>query len=176
MDHRSLRKRARQLAAKPALNFFDLAQTISALHEHDPAELSDLAQRAGMSRRRVYYLLRVGELTKACGISKADAEKVGWTKLQIIARHLTESDEKSIENISDQLALACDTKAHDLPAVLRRRKVPATRAVQFHLTSSAQAEVNMALLAFGAKRGRRGLEKKERALLRMVRAAMAERS
>lgn len=172
----AIRKRAILLAQKPALNFFDLAQAISALHEKDPSELSDLVKRIGMSRRRVYYLLQVGELTKVHGISKADAEKVGWTKLQIIARHIAKMGGETSADLAYYLTLAATTKARDLPAALVGRKLTSTRAVQFHLSSGLRSEVNLALVSFGAKRGRRGLLKKERALLRIVRAAMAERS
>ena len=51
--------------------------------------IQDLPTETGMSRRRLYYLLEVGQFIRDWKISQDAAEKVGWTKLQIIARHVS---------------------------------------------------------------------------------------
>lgn len=81
-----------QLAREPTLNFFKLAQALCELHESDPAALQDLPDRSKLGRRRMYYLLQTGKLIRDEGISEKIAEYVGWTKLQIIARHRADGD------------------------------------------------------------------------------------
>ncbi len=77
--------------------------------------------------------------------------------------------------MSDCLALALTTKAHDLARVLSGRKVAPTRAVQFRLNLGARAELGEALIEYGAKRSSRGYVNKERALIAIVRRAMADK-
>jgi len=83
-----LKTKTIELARRPALNFFELAEHIAVIHNSNPALVADLPHQTGMSRRRLYYLLDVGQLIAAHKIIKSDAEEIGWTKLQIIARHL----------------------------------------------------------------------------------------
>lgn len=71
------------------------------------------------------------------------------------------------------LELARATKAHLLAKALRGGEVLDRRAVQFRLEMAERAELNEALLAFGAEPRRRGLALKEQALLRMVRKAVS---
>jgi len=163
-----------QLAREPALNFFDLAKLIAELHTADAGMLRDLPQQTGMSRRRLYYLLAVGQLLGETALSKAEAEEVGWTKLQIIARHLDATGDVSGEHFRTFLKTALATRAHALAGVLLGEDVGSSRAVSFRLDDSARAELNLALVAFGAKKARRGLSGKQGALIKIVRAAMLQ--
>ena len=70
-------KTAIQLARQPALNFFELAASITALHDADPTLLREVIEKSGMRRRRLYYLLEVGKLLREQQISRAAAEEVG---------------------------------------------------------------------------------------------------
>jgi hypothetical protein len=168
---RELRRRAARLASEPALNFFELAGLIAALHDANPGTLRDL-EESGMGRRRLYYLLEVGRFIDQQGIRKAEADRVGWTKLRIVARHLREAD-SSHDDVKACLELAVRTRAHSLAQVLRGRRVPRKRVVSFVLTTAEKAQLSEALLAYGAERwGRKGLKNKERALIKLVQAAM----
>lgn len=117
----------------------------------------------------MYYLVQVGDLIRKYDISKTKAGEVGWTKLQVVARHLKNSEHSA--NVNELLELASTTKAHDLGALLRGRKGAATKAVQFNLKAKARAELADALVAYGAKAKRRGLTQREAALIRIIRAA-----
>ena len=68
--------------------------------------------------------------------------------------------------------MARKTKAHSLAKVLRGEEPAPTRAVMFHLDTDARSELNLALVAFGAKLTHRGLAGKDGALIKMVKAAM----
>ncbi len=166
-----LKKQAVELAGRPTLNFFELAGLIADLHDRDPALIVSLPQESGMSRRRLYYLLDVGRLIEAHEISNADAEEIGWTKLQIIARHMGKTDAANTPHLTDLLGIASEHKARDLPAVLRGKRVAPKRIVHFYLNLGARAELREALLKFGAEPVGKGLRNKEAALVRLVRAA-----
>jgi hypothetical protein len=118
----------------------------------------------------MYYPVEVGDLIRKYGISKTQADQVGWTKLQIIAQHVSKSDAPP-PALNEILQLASATKAHNLRGVLRGRKAGATTAVQFNLNDNARAALDKALLAYGAKRTPRGLSRREEALTRIIRAA-----
>lgn len=167
-----LRGKVIQLARAPALNFFDLAQLITALHDADLSSFGDIPAQTGMSRRRLYYLLAVGRLIKDTGLIKACAEEIGWTKLQIVARHLDDEEQPAGDLLEPCLRLARETKAHSLAEALRRGRAPVRRrAVTFYLSNGAKAELGEALLAFGATRRGKGYSGKEKALIKLIGAA-----
>ena len=70
------------------------------------------------------------------------------------------------------LSLARQHTVSSLPKALRGRRVVEKRAVVFRLSIGGRAELNEALLAFGAKATQRGLVDKEKALIRILRTAM----
>lgn len=165
-------KKVAKLANEPALHFFDLAQALAELHATNVEALARLPAVSGISRRRMFYLLRVGQLIGRHSIERSMAEKVGWTKLKTIARHISKTGEISDAALNGYLDLAIHTRASDLAEVLRGDDVPQRRAVQFQLNSRARAELRNTLIAYGAKTTRRGLVGKEKALTQIVRAAM----
>ncbi len=174
IGHRGLKKRVLQLAIQPALNFFDLALLITALQEAEPGALEVVPRLGGMSRRRLFYLLQVGRLIRDYQITKVDAEDVGWTKLQIVARHVAEMKGVTQEELQAFLKTADRTRAQALLAILRGKTMPFTVTVAFRLTRPARAALTEALQVFGAKSTPRGLVGKDRALLKIVNAAMAK--
>lgn len=169
-----LKEKAIKLASQPALSFYELATTLCELHDEDLSHLKDIPIGNGKWQRKKYYLLQVGGLIREHKISKAEAEAVGWTKLQIIARHLN-SGEGRPECLHQYMEMAKKPQARSrwLADELAGNKVPEDQAVQFNLDEKAKAELEEALTAFGAEQAPRGLVNREGALLKMVRAAMA---
>ena len=166
-----LKTKAIELARRPALNFFELAEYIAVLHDSSPALVADLPHQTGMSRRRLYYLLDVGQLIATHKIIKSEAEEIGWTKLQIIARHVKANGGASAKDIRTFFKMARATKAHALIEVLRGKESMPARAVMFRLDDAERSELNNTLMAFGARPARRGLKDKEVALMMIIRAA-----
>ncbi len=123
----------------------------------------------------MYYLLKGGQLLQDADISKELAETIGWTKLQIIARHL-QGDDPSPFSVAELLELALEHKVKDLPTAIRGKTVTPRRAVQFNLSLDARVELNRALVQHGAKEVPKGLIGKEAALMRIVRAAKATKT
>lgn len=166
----TLKREVLQLAGEPALNFFKLAQALCDLREADPAALQDLSDRTRLSRRRMYYLLQTGELIRDKGISAKIAEYIGWTKLQMVARHLANADGAvSRAEFKQLLSIASEHKARDLPAALSGKKVIQKRVAQFYLSARERALLNKALVMYGATESRGRLTGKEKALTKILR-------
>ena len=164
-----MRKKAARLAQQPTVNFYELARVLVKLQ--DEKAIQDLPAETGMSRRRLYYLLEVGKFIKNPTVGKADAERLGWTKLQIVARYVNQSNATDAE-VAEYVKRALATKAYALGQALREGVNVSRRTAMFRLSDDANDELSEALVAFGAEHARRGLSKKEQALLLIVRAAM----
>lgn len=144
-----------------------LAALIVTLHSKEAFQ--DLPAKTGMSRRRLYYLLEVGQFIGKWGLSKVEAEQVGWTKLQIVARHVQQSG-GTVKDVARHVELATRTRAYVLAQALGGHDPAAKYAVVFRLSAEAKTELTEALVANGAKRGPRGLSQKAEALMGIVRA------
>ena len=167
------RKKAVRLAHQPTVNFYELAGLIVDLH--DGSAMQDLAKDTRMSRRRLYYLLEVGQFIRDWNIGQDEAEKVGWTKLQIIARHVSQSG-ATAEEVAKHIQLALKTRSYSLLEALQGSSSPHKLAVVFRLSGEAKAELSAALTAHGAEAGRRGLGNKGDALMKMVRASIVHKT
>ena len=117
--------------------------------------MQDLAKETGTSRRRLYYLLQVGQFIRDWKISQEVAEKVGWTKLQIIARHVNQSGATG-KQVAKHMQLALETRSYTLPDVLQGSSSPHKLAVVFRLSSADKAELLAALADHGAEAGGAG--------------------
>lgn len=153
---------------------------MKSLYDSDPSYLHGVQAETGMSRRMVYCLLDVGKLIDAGDLSRSDAEVIGWTKLQIVARHIMNQGSATEEELEGFLDIARVTKAKGLRSVLEGQNKSETRAEVFHLTIKKQSIVREALVAFGAKKkvtskGPR-LSNKEAALIKLIEVAMAGKS
>ncbi len=168
-----IRSKVLEYACAPTIHFYDLALAILDLRECDPDELAALPKKSGLSRRKLYYLLAVGLLVAGWCIDKAEAEKIGWTKLQILARHLQYREVNvTPENVRRHIELAKHTKTRCYAeALLTGVAEPKTAAV-FNLPPKLLSQLNEALLAFGAKQDYRGFRGKEAALGRILDKAM----
>lgn len=159
-----------RLAGEPAINFYGLAQALCELRDSDLAALQDLPKRSMLSRRRMYYLLQAGELIREQRISKKIAEYIGWTKLQIVARHLADADGAvSRAEFKQLLAHASEHTARDLPAALIGKKVVQKRVAHFYLNTRERALLTKALVIYGATEHCGRLTGKEKALIKILR-------
>ena len=169
-----MRRQIVHLLAEPNLNFFELSVGLARLHKHNQSMVSEIvAQTDKKLRRRLYYLLDAGRLIEKGKLSQAQAERVGWTKLQIIARLEPDLDNVSEQQLRSWLEIAPNVKVRFLRETLAGLEPTATRAVVFHLNDEDRATLNDALMAFGAEAARRGLRNKEEAIMRLTKAAMA---
>ena len=169
---RDLKWKAAVLAREPAVHFYELAESLIDLRNCHSGSIAGFTKLAGISRRKLYYLLAVGEFIVDWDISKTVAEEVGWTKLQIIARHIKRRGGKiAATEIVANLDLARVTSARALSEALTVGNVIPRRVVSFYLDERESDKLTKALLFFGAQRDHRGLLGKETALARMIKAA-----
>ncbi len=165
-----------ELSGRLRLNFFELAQAVKILYDADPSFLHPIQAETGISRRMAYCLLDVGKLIDAGDLSKSDAEEIGWTKLQIVARHIMDHESVTQEEFEKFLDIARVTKARDLRQAFMGQQNTETRAEVFHLTQDEQSILREALVAFGAKKVPSGFTSKEVALMQIIDAAMGAQS
>lgn len=171
---RDLLRRAVDLAREPTVHFYELAESLQELRNSDPGSIAGFTMLAGISRRKLYYLLAAGEFIVAWDISKAVAEEVGLTKLQIIARHSKRREGKMVAaEVVGNLDLAREVSVRALPETLLAGIVIPRRVVVFYLDERESDKLTKALLFFGARQDHRGLLGKEIALSRMIKAAGA---
>lgn len=171
-DVDDLKRKALALAVKPTKSFHAFARALWAAHSTDPAFLHEVERVAGIKRRALFYLSNVGGFLVDYGITEEQAERVGWTKLQIIARHAANQPGRiSQRAMQTKLGIAARTPAHALPAALETQDMPSERplrSVLLRLSAEQYADVEAALIACGAERKGRGLIAKEDALVRLA--------
>ena len=172
MDHLELVEKVTGLAREPTVNFYELSVDIASLSKADRSLVRDVLEKSRMGRRRFYYLLAVGRLIKQHKIAKEPAERVGWTKLQIIAHHV-KGQNYSRRHIGSLIRQANELNVQTLIAHLKGEKQGSTKAVVFHLSKEQQVELAYALMAYGAKHGRNGMIDRENALIKIAKAAIS---
>ncbi|MBU3077815.1 hypothetical protein [Sphingomonas quercus] len=171
-DITSLKQEALTLAAKPTKSFHAFALALWAEYQEDRSVLYDVERVAGIKLRALFYLLSVGALLNGYRIPEERAERIGWTKLRIVAQHVKSMEKVSPEDVEALLQTALTTTAHALTAALTLHDAaPAatTRAVLLRLSAEQYALVEAALIACHARKRGRGLVGKEEAITELAR-------
>lgn len=142
-------------------NFLRIAKGLQELQDEKPDIFLEVAGLAGLSERKAYALSR---LARQFGdLPEGRLYKIGWTKLQIIGRYLTD------ENRERLLELAGQHTAHDLEVILRGEEpVEDAKVVRFYLALSDHTRLRAALLKHGAVVSGNGLANVEPALMALV--------
>lgn len=167
-----LKQRAKTLAAKPSKNFHAFSRALWAAHSNDPTVLHEVEGVAGIKRRALFYLSNVGGFIADYSIAEEQAERIGWTKLQIVAQHAANQPGKiSQRALQAMLGIADRSTAHALPTALKAQDtaLPGTlRSVLLRIPADQYADVEAALIACGAEPRGKGLIGKEDALIRLA--------
>ena len=144
--------------------FLDLGKQLAMLHDRDRRLFSKLVTKSGLGSRKAYYLVEIHRAFYGLGVSRTRLKKIGWTKLQVIAKKVTK------HNVDELLDL-CESHTARQLAVLLRGEKPITNAhcVLMYFTPKQYAELEDALKEHGAKKAGRGLLDKEDALIRLIR-------
>ena len=141
----------------------ELAIALGSLRDDSQGGLKRFAEKSGMSARKVYYLAEVGEKLKQVRIQKARLERIGWTKLQIIAKKITR------ENANELFTLAESHTCHQLKAHMQGGESETkTHCVLMYFSPEQYEEFEKAILSHGGERSGRGLIKKEEAILNII--------
>jgi len=163
---------AQELAAASSKNFYDLARSLNDLHAISPTALVEVCKQSGRSSRHAYYLSAAGEFIRKSGISKVAAERLGWSKLAAMARHVADRPALTDKELQSLIALAQQATVYNVQTALAEKKPPARRdrAVLLHFPPDQYELIEAALLAHGATRRGKGLVGKEAALLAMAKS------
>jgi len=171
-DVARLQQEALALAAKPTKSFHAFARALWAAHSNDPTFLYEVERVAGVKRRTLFYLSRVGGFLADYSITEEQAERIGWTKIQIVARHVANQPERISQHaMQAKLGIAARTPAHALSAALEAQNAPSQgplRSVLLRLPAEQYADVEAALIACGAEPRGKGLVGKEDAVVRLA--------
>jgi hypothetical protein len=130
--------------------------------EANMADLAKVAKRIGCSARTVHYAIAVYRLAERLGLTPEEVRKIGWTKLAVVA-----AAKRGVATKSDLVALCRGRTVAELRAALSG--IPgAVKTVVFTLNKGQKANLDAALIRFGATRSGRGLFGREEALMKIL--------
>jgi hypothetical protein len=118
----ALYDKALELSANVPDNFMVLGEALAQLYDLDPELFRQLAAKSNMGLRRAYDLVEVSRTVEALAIPRDQLGKIGWPKLQLVAKHLTSN------TLDALLRLAEERTVEDLKHHLRGWKRPAGNA------------------------------------------------
>jgi hypothetical protein len=166
MSIEELYDRVLALSADVEDNFLELGRSLRQLQDRDPDLFQQVAKKENLKRRKAYYLVEVSRIFDPLPIPRARLRKIGWTKLQLIGKHVTP------HNLEDLLELAESTNSKELERQMRGEKpLGNAHCVLMYFSPKQYAEFEEALLKNGAKRSGRGMVDKEKALINALRKA-----
>jgi hypothetical protein len=84
----ALYEKAFELSANVPDNFLELGRALTQLYDRDPNLLRQLAAKSNMGLRRAYHLVEVSRTFEPLVIPRDQMRKIGWPKLQLVAKHL----------------------------------------------------------------------------------------
>jgi hypothetical protein len=143
--------------------FLELARTLRDLKTIAPDLFGLCVENSRISLRKAYYLLEVVDTFEKLHVSEKRLQAIGWTKLAVIAKHVTKG------NVKEALKLAENASTRDLKAWVNGEwPEEKPHCVLMYMTAAQYTAFTDALLTFGAKRGRRGLVDKEKALTEFI--------
>jgi len=158
--------RARELTKNVEDNFLDLARTLRQLKNRDPALFTDLWKKTNLGRRKAYYMIEIDETYSQLPIPRSRLKKLGWTKLQLIRKHVTS------DNWEELFATAEGMATKQLEKLMKgEQPVSNAHCVLMYMTPTQYKLFEERLLENGSQRSGRGLLHKEEALTRILKAS-----
>jgi hypothetical protein len=159
-----LMKRTVSLAAGPKERFLELGLCLGEIRKRFPGNLKKAFERAGLSRRKAYYLVNVSRQVERAKLPKVRLRKLGWTKLEVIAKYLSRTNGLKLVKLAEM------NTARDLKLLMRGEKSqPNARCVLMYFSSKQYHQFEEAVLRHGGRRAGRGLTNTEGALISAIR-------
>jgi hypothetical protein len=164
---RRLKQSIRALAKSPANpSWLDLSRKLELLYRRDDTEFRDIIREGTLSHRTAYYLRDVGKLIRTAKLSTSQAERIGWTKLQIIG------DKLNGKNAARLLKLAEENNVQELRRLVKKKNAKSKpNCVKLYFTDKQYEQLKRALIDQKAISKGRGIVGKEEALMRLIRGA-----
>lgn len=145
-------------------NFLDVARTLRDMLDSSPEDFQKFIIKSSLGRRKIYYLVEIDRAFRKLNVSKTRVAKIGWTKANLLAKHITPNNAKKL------LEMAETNSAHNLKVMLGGgEKKDNLHAVLHYLDDDTYNVYEKVLIKFGAQKGRNGgLTGKEEALLKLL--------
>ena len=148
-----------------AENFLELGKSLRQLLERDPDLFKKVVDKTDLGTRKAYYLVNISEWFEGMPVPRKRLLAAGWTKLQVIGRHVTKA------NVDELLTLAETNNVKQLEALMKG-EAPKTNAACFlaYFEPKDYKVLEDAMVQYGGgKRSGRGIENKEEALMKIIR-------
>jgi hypothetical protein len=143
--------------------FLDLGRTLRQLQSRDPKLFQGIIAETELGRRKAYYTVEISRVFEPLTVSRARLKKIGWTKLGIIAKHVTP------ENVDELLDLAENNTTKDIERAMRgERPMGDAHVVLMYFSPKQYQDLEKALLQHGASKSGRGMINKEKALMALI--------
>lgn len=157
----TLNEQAELIAGFIGDRFLRLAWALRELQDEQPGIFLKVVGLVGLNSRKAYALARIAR--QFDGVPEERLYFIGWTKLVIIGRYLTD------DNLEHLLQLAQQNTAHDLEVLLRgETPIEDAKVVQLYLAPNDYQRLRAALIKHGAVTSGNGLIKMEAALMALV--------
>jgi len=141
----ALYDKALELSANVPDNFMVLGEALAQLYDLDPELFRQLAAKSNMGLRKAYSLIEVSRTFEPLAIPRDQLRKIGWPKLQLIAKHVTPN------TLDALLQLAEDMTAKDLERHMRREKpLGNAHCVLRYFSPKQYKQLEGALVPYGA--------------------------
>ena len=162
-DPKDLYAKAVQMAKNLDDTFLDLGRALRQLLDKEPDKFRDVWQKSNLGRRKAYYLVEVSRAFDSLPIPKARLKKIGWTKLSLLAKHVTK------DNVTELVELAEKHNAVQIEALMKGEKpINNAHCVLMYFSPKQYALFESVLIKFGAVQSGRGLVDKEDALIKAL--------
>jgi hypothetical protein len=144
-------------------NFLNAARYFREIQDTMPDKFSYLAKLTGIGLRKAYYLAGIDRRFRDLGVERGRLEAIGWTKVRMIADHVTKA------NCKELIELAETSTARELGLKLRKEQtLDGTRCVVLYLTPNEYAVFEEMVVLHGASQSGRGLREKKVWSMRFV--------
>jgi hypothetical protein len=159
----ALYQKALSLSADVEDTFLDLGRYLRQLLDRDPELFQKIVHQTNLGRRKAYYLVEISRVFDSLQVSRARLKKLGWTKLSLIAKQVTQA------NVEEWLERAENLSTKQLERKMKG-KTPIKNAacVLMYFSPKEYEELAEALAKYGATPTERGIQNREEALMRMV--------
>ena len=147
-------------------NFIELGRLLRQLKERDKELFKQVCEDSGLGRRKGYYLVAIVKQFEGLPITDAQLASIGWTKAEIIGKHVT------TDNWPELLAEAQQRSTRDLKIIMSGgQPVRGTKCVVLYLKPNHYERFQKAIKTHGGKVEGGSLKNKERALMNIIVAA-----
>ena len=126
------------------------------------ADLVALSKRIGCSLRSARYATSGYRLVQKLGLSRQEVREIGWTKLAVVAGATRG------ETTKDELLACCSGCTVTEVRAALAGTAGAVKTVVFTLNKGQRADLDAALVRFGARRSGRSILDKEQALMAIL--------